>query len=370
MRGLSLLAITAVLLSLSSRTAAQTPLPTELPPVTPVAVTPVAGATETAPVAPPSTPAPPPGTAPGPSTERVDDALRLVQGNPNPNSNLRPADLVRQEMQPDPELQWRPLLKTWALSFTYLPGGQGSRTFGIESLEASATFQLPFLDGYAPLLVRPGAGVHFWQQPKFGFPFFSFGLPETVYDLYLDLGWQPRIADWLILDLGITPGLYTDFDNTGDDAFRLRGRAVGIFCYSDQFQIVAGAAALNRDRFNWIPVFGALWTPSPDWNIALVFPESKIAYRLKGDACMPQWWLYLATELGGGVWSVRRGGVFNDSVEYDDWRINLGVEWKSPHGVNGLVEVGYVFSRQLYFQRPDFVFDLNDTLMVRVGLIF
>ena len=352
MRGIPSLVILYGLFLCATTVHAQAPSANELPPVAPASSGMEANSLL------------PPPTAATPGSD-----IRLVQGSANPNSNLRPDDVVRQGMQPGVDLECRPLLKTWATAFTFLPSGSGSHGFGVESIEGSATFQIPFLDGHAPLLVRPGAGIHFWQQPTFGQPLYTFGMPKTVYDLYVDVGWQPRVADWLVLDLGITPGIYTDFNNTGDEAFRLRGRAVGIFCYSEEFQIVAGTAALNRDRFNWIPVFGVLWNPSPEWRVNLVFPESKISYLAKRDGSR-EWWVYVSSELGGGVWAVQRGGVLNDSVEYDDWRINLGVEWKSQYGVSGLVEVGYVFSRELFFQRPDFVFNVNNTVMLRVGLIF
>lgn len=314
-----------------------------------------------------SMPVPPPVSAPAPT-----DQAKRMQGNMDPNLNPRPGEATREALPLPPlppEAEARPLLKEWTTTFTLLPTADKPRDFGVFSIETAPTLQIPFADDLAPLLLRPGFGVHFWQQPSYREPLYTFGLPDTVYDLYLDLGWQPRLAEWLFADVGITPGFYTDFGNEADNGFRLRGRALGIFAFSEELQVVAGAIAANRNRVNWLPAGGVLWSPHPDTRINLVFPAPKIAQRVRNDGSV-EWWLYLAGEFGGGTWAVRRGGFHDESIDYNDLRLNVGFEWKVRRGLSGLMEVGYVFDRELYFANSASTFRLNDTVMLRLGLVY
>lgn len=300
--------------------------------------------------------------------------VRFVQGDPNPNLNPKLDDPFRAPptmsgpAMPPQELEHRPLLKDAALTFTWLSGGNTWKGFGTEDLEGSLTFEIPTAPDLPPVLVRTGAAIHFWQQPQYGQPLWTLGLPDRVYDLWADVGWRPRLADWLHADVGLTPGIYTDFDSD-NLGFRLRGRAIGLFCVSPETQIAVGAIAVNRVNVSWLPALGVLYSPSPDVQLNFFFPSPKFAWRCRNDGCR-EWWLYVAGEYGGGAWAVSRGGVYEDDVGYNDWRVNVGFEWKATRGVSGLFEVGYVFNRQLILGHGSWEVDLDPTVMIRAGLIF
>src|SRR6185436_7321172 len=80
----------------------------------------------------------------------------------------------------------------WKFDLTVLPDG-GDRGFGMVDLEGSVTFNVP-LDGHLPpLLITPGAAIRLWKGPDFLFFPASEDGRLTLYDLYVDFGWRPRV---------------------------------------------------------------------------------------------------------------------------------------------------------------------------------
>ena len=90
-----------------------------------------------------------------------------------------------------------------------------------------------------------------------------------------------------------------------------------------------------------------------------------------------EWWLTLRGEYGGGAWTVKRNfGVppfpgLLDSVDYNDLRGGVGVEWINNGGLSGLFEVGIAFEREIRYRyylptvvRP------NPTVYMRGGLTY
>jgi hypothetical protein len=253
--------------------------------------------------------------------------------------------------------------------YTFLPGG-GKDGFGTQDVEASARFTIPLGD-YAPLRITPGGAVRFWEGPVSGPFFFGPDLPAQVYDLYLDIAWRPRPAEWLFLDLAFTPGLYTDFRNVDSSAFRPRGRALAIVALSEQFQFVLGALYTNRLRTTVLPAGGVIWSPSEDTKFTLVFPAPKVSRRFLTTEDGTKWWGYLAGEFGGGTWAIRREG-FDDTVDYSDLRVLAGVEAVRPGGASFHTEVGFAFERRIRTDSglPAGDFTPNDAFVLRAGLSF
>ena len=61
----------------------------------------------------------------------------------------------------------------------------------------------------------------------------------------------------------------------------------------------------------------------------------------------------------------------NERVDINDIRLYVGLEWTTALGPTGLFEAGYVMDRELvYVNDPPFDQNLNDTFMLRAGLIF
>jgi hypothetical protein len=62
---------------------------------------------------------------------------------------------------------------------------------------------------------------------------------------------------------------------------------------------------------------------------------------------------------------------FRDRVNYDDLRVNLGLDLRGPRGMKGWFEVGYVFDREIqYIDSGTPSFNPGSTVLVRGGVAF
>ena len=70
------------------------------------------------------------------------------------------------------------------------------------------------------------------------------------------------------------------------------------------------------------------------------------------------------------VW--RRASGLDDIITYRDWRFIVGVESKvkGPVGLGWLVEVGYVFNREVEYSVGPGTFDPKSTALLRAGLTY
>ena len=254
------------------------------------------------------------------------------------------------------------------LQDTWLVGDQDS--LDVNDLELSGTFAFPFFYNQAPLLVTPGFAVHYWEGPVTGPPLFA-ELPPRTYDAYVDFSWQPQITPWLAANLGVRPGVYSDFQVANTHSFRVMGRALAIFTFSPVVQVAAGVVYLDRLDTKLLPAGGIIYTPTPDRRYEILFPNPKLA-RHWTTIGTTDLWIYLAGEFGGNSWTFERSGGVEEEFDYSDIRIIAGIEGTGLRGFKTHLEVGYVFDREvLYRVGPPFDnFEPDDTVMLRAGFSY
>ncbi len=247
-----------------------------------------------------------------------------------------------------------------------LLGLGGSSALAVNDLELSATFAIPFFGSTAPLLITPGFGMHWFGGPATGPPDYA-DMPPRTYDAYLDAGWHPQITPWLSANLGLRGGAYTDFNTFNTHSIRIMGRGLGIITMTPTVQIAAGIVYLDRNRVKLLPAGGIIWIPDPDHRYEILFPNPKLAKRWTtvGNTDV---WLYLSGEYGGGAWTIQRQGGVNDDVDYNDIRVNLGIEGYGLRGQHLFFETGYVFDRKLIYRTATPNFDAASTVMFRGGI--
>jgi hypothetical protein len=225
---------------------------------------------------------------------------------------------------------------------------------GIMDIELATTLNYDL--GLAPLKVTPYFAAHLW--------YIADANPRLyLYDLNVEFAWRPRLAEWLFVDLAVTPGLYTDFKNVNADSFQMRGRILPIVALSEQLQLVAGAMYVNRIHVKVLPAGGVIWNQSDDTRWFLVFPQPKISHRF-GTVGATQIWGYVAGEFGGGRWEV---GRVDYSLDYTDLRVILGLESVYAERLRGHLEIGYVFNRHVNVANSPSDLTLPSTLMARAG---
>jgi hypothetical protein len=245
------------------------------------------------------------------------------------------------------------------------PGGEDG--MGMYDLRLQSIFALPCPTINSPLVITPGFEVHFLDGPQ------NVDLPPRLYDATMQFRWLSQATPTLGLDLSVTPGVFSDFDQGSSKSFRLPWHAAAAWTCSDTTKLVAGVAYLDRWDVEWIPIGGMIWTPRDDWKFDLIFPEPKIANRVAWTGQLEdkiQDWIYLAAEFTGDVWAIRSTAGENEQVLLSDYRIILGMERKVLGGLSSKIEIGYVFNRRIRFtgstpdDRP------NGTVMLRGGITY
>jgi hypothetical protein len=224
------------------------------------------------------------------------------------------------------------------LCATWLAPG-GAAGFGNADFNLTRTLHWQPSEVYGPVLITPGCGLHLWSGPD------TLDLPPRVYDLYVDLTWRCDREFWGIT-AGITPGLYGDFVRLDGKAFQLTGWVLGDWTLSEQWSLVGGLAYVRQLQSHLLPIGGAIWRPSDDLRLDIIFPRPRVSWRWFQTPDHDVW-LYLAGVFGGGAWSVDGGAQSNVLVQYSDLRLTLGTEIAHTGGKVAELEVGYVFSRDI-----------------------
>ena len=240
----------------------------------------------------------------------------------------------------------------------------GSDGLGQVETVLFATFAVPAPTTDWPLLLIPTLEPTALNGPA------ALALPSWVYAAHLDLMWLPKFGERWLGVLAVSPGWYSDFQGDAADSFRLTGQAVVRYDWTpNRLQFVLGAAYINRINRTWLPVAGAIWKPTDDWNCQVIFPEAKIGRRM-GWGVDYEHWLYLAGGFGGNNWRVQRPDGESDILAILDWRVMVGWERKTNGGAGLYAELGYVFSRELEFESSGIIYPFGNTLLVRAGIAF
>jgi len=235
-----------------------------------------------------------------------------------------------------------------SLEYMWMPW-DGPVELGVSDVELAATFAFPFFyNPDSPLLVTPGFAVHYWNGPSQAWNGLFNDFPPRTYDAFLDARWDPQINQVLGGELSFRIGIYSDFANTVDiESLRYQGRGLLVLSLSPRMQIKAGAEYLDRQRIKLFPVGGLVWSPTPDYRFEIIFPDPKLAVRLKSFG-NTDWWFFFRGEYGGGSWRVAGIAPTETGVDYNDTRAAIGVEFDSANRVAGFFEAGVAFEREIY----------------------
>jgi hypothetical protein len=133
-----------------------------------------------------------------------------------------------------------------------------------------------------------------------------------------------------------------------------------------------GAAYLNRSGASVLPIFGAIFEPTPDTRFEAIFPRPRFLWRTADSQTgVDEGWLFVGGEFGGGVWSATRPSTGDlDLINYSDWRLLAGYERKITGGLTTRYEAGYVFIRELEYDSATPDVSLDDTVFVRAGVTY
>lgn len=254
------------------------------------------------------------------------------------------------------------VLQRVALTTSWMGRG-GAGGLGIAETELYATFGFPFPTRDSPLLITPGYEVRFLDGPS------TTDLPSRLHDAYVSFRWMRKIGDRWGVDVAVSPGVHSDFDQWNGEALRITGHGIVSLDTTPTTKWVLGVVYLDRDDVNMLPAAGLIWTPSPDHRYELLFPRPKLAWRWNCGESFEDWF-YVAGEFGGGSWSVQRTSGVSDVVTLRDWRAVLGVQRKRDGGGDLRVEAAWVFSREVEYASGVGDFQPDSALMLRCAIAY
>ena len=264
------------------------------------------------------------------------------------------------------------------LRHTWLVGGQSDRQVQLHSSDVSLPFAFPdFLLSNEPLFVVPSFSLHLWQGPRHN----AAELPSKAYSLFIDTSWYSDLNRVMGLEVGLRTGFFSDFQTFNAQSFRILGQGLARLRVTPQTTLKAGVVYLDRLDLKMLPAAGIFWEPEGQARFDLYFPKPKISQYWTSIGNHDLWW-YVAGEYGGGSWTVERiarlpeiSEEFSDQIDINDVRLIVGLEWGLESELRlrrrqGFLEMGWVTGREvLYRNDPSESFSMNDTFMIRAGIL-
>lgn len=248
-----------------------------------------------------------------------------------------------------------------SLQLTWLAGG--GNDFGF----LSGVFQKQPSTGHsaaAALMAQPGWGIHWLEGTD------SLDLEPRLYQFTIPIDLSTEVDGGFAVDMGVTPGWFTDGVNRRPEMFRLLGHFVVTAPVSAEHQMTLGFVYLDRDDIAALPVAGLIIDqPAFGRRFELVFPRPHLSWRLTDDG-ESSCWFTLTGELGGGSYAMKRLDRTNDVMTYRDLRLSGGLEFRKGERLRGLCEAGWAFDRSLKFRTHRGDQSPGDTVLVRMTLAY
>jgi hypothetical protein len=275
-----------------------------------------------------------------------------------PSSGLRP--LPRPADARDGVFQKAKFTATWIPQLD-------DTSLGWTDLRSEIVFGLPFFTRDTPILITPSYELHFLDRP------IGFDLPPRLHDLVIDFNHFRRVTDDWIANIAVAPGYYADdhsFDS--DDALRINGRAVAIYDPAPEWKGVLGVTYVHGGWAKIVPVAGVVYEPNDDVKYELVFPRPRVAWRLPNSPVpgRDEFWFYILGEFANAIWAFEQSDGTPNTFASRDWRLIFGLERKIIGGLSHRIEVGYVFNREIKLASNGNEVDLDDSLLLRAGIVY
>jgi len=256
------------------------------------------------------------------------------------------------------------------LRYGWIRGGDGDQSLDMNEIDTAVSFAFPnFCYSNQPLYITPAFGLTLLSGPSSNT---GADLPGQVYSGTLSADWQSDPNQIFSIDLGLTVGMFSDFDTNISDSFRVLGRGVGHFRLTPYTTFKGGVHVINRNDITVLPALGFLYTPTPLTRYDIFFPEPKLSHYFTTLGTQDLW-AYWAGEYGGGSWTVERESGQTEQVDINDIRIMFGFEWGRSDLLRqgtrtGFAEIGWVFERELVYKNSGTNMSPNDSFLIRLGI--
>lgn len=166
------------------------------------------------------------------------------------------------------------------------------------------------------------------------------------------------------------PQIVTDYEHPlTRHGFNFDGRAVSMYRASPEWLYVMGIAFWDRVDLFVIPEVGAVWTPNANWEVRLLFPRSRVNFRIC-QTPESQTWVYGGLEFTVDSYQVDSQNLAgSDRVQFRNWEAVWGIR-NDRSRATWMLEAGIIFARRVSFESATPAFNVHSTGIFRVGLWF
>lgn len=236
--------------------------------------------------------------------------------------------------------------------------------FGVGEYDARTAVVIPLFLGGPPPKLAVGFGATTVETPD------GFDVPDTLYNVQVELRWLRPINDWMALDLAAGPSWFTDFNTPAGRGLRITGRALLFMTNSETVKTAVGFVYLGRKGLVAVPAVGLIYSPSEAERYELMIPRPRAVWRIaKGESS--EQWVYVGGELfGGNSWAIDHADGREDVFIYRDYRLLAGYEFKQTAGLTLRGEAGFVFARKAEFETDPRELEPGQTGFVRAVLSY
>lgn len=257
-----------------------------------------------------------------------------------------------------------------SLSYTFIPSKKETG-LGLSDFDFNFRFNFPCkclphqgsdsVSGYWYLV--PNFGLQLWDVPDN--PYHEFA--KQTFKASMGFGCEPQFTEDFGADLFVELGVASSFKKIGSKAFYVRGRGLGTLRINENITAVGGVVYYGRNHYKLLPSGGVLWVPNEKNEWRLVFPDPCLTHYI-ANLNETKWWGYLQGNIYGGRWYVP-DYYGSKNIDYNDYRVGIGLKFQCAKGCNGFFEVGGAFGRELYADHEAY-FKPKSSVYLKTGLFF
>lgn len=181
------------------------------------------------------------------------------------------------------------------------------------------------------------------EGERYDFGHAESNVPQTLQSAGVKLALEYRIGEDAVFSMEAHPGWYAG-DDFGRSAFDVPVTARGLIPFNERWAGVAGFYYERLSHYPWLPVVGVAGEISKQWQVQLVFPESKLSF-LPDEATT---WSVFADLLGHGykLPSLQKLEFYESRAGFSCER-DLNKHWSVS------AKAGWLFDRTFDFFKED-----------------
>ena len=261
--------------------------------------------------------------------------------------------------------------------YMFLPASN-AKGLGMNELEARLLFAIPCKTMQSVNNMNNG---YFLLTPSFVYDNLSIRpgdasqkRTENVFDAGLTTTFLTNYND-LEAHVDFSIGIASIFKKLQSEALYFRGRAeIGLPIDNEkQVKLFGGVQYLDRIHYKLVPIVGVTYNPNPQNRLRLAFPNPRWDHYLT-KVNETDWWLFVHGDIDGNSWlmyssdmTVRGKNSFR--VDYNDYKVGVGVSFDCPSRLRGSFEVGGSFGREMRTKNGR-IYEPKSAVYLKFGLVY